>query len=418
MSTIAIVAIGSQGDVAPLTGVGLGLQQAGHRVIMVAYQAFADLVTGCGLEFRGVADDLADAPADLADISPRQAAKAMAAFLSPRGMQVLGDRVLAAVRDDPVDLLLLSPFAELVGHPLADALAVPRIGVRLQPISATADHPPALLGAWTAGRYGNRVAARVSEALVDALYGKAVNHFRAQLGLPAAAARSLRRRRTEAGWPILYGYSPAVLPRPADWRSGIEVVGYWWPARHADWHPPIELVRFLEAGPPPVVIGFGSTVNSLAAAEKMSAAVMQAVRTAGTRAVIQAGWAGLDAGGDDVITVGDVPHDWLFARAAAVVHHCGAGTTAAGLRAGVPTVAVPAGYGDQPFWARRLFELGVSPQPLRQSHLDPKSLGVAIRTVLSNNRFRDNAEVISTQIDAEDGAGQVVSTVEKVLSYR
>ena len=134
MSTIAIVAIGSRGDVAPLTGVGLGLQQAGHRVIMVAYQAFADLVTGCGLEFRGVADDLADALADLADISPRQAAKAMAAFLSPRGMQVLGDRVLAAVRDDPVDLLLLSPFAELVGHPLADALAVPRIGVRLQPI--------------------------------------------------------------------------------------------------------------------------------------------------------------------------------------------------------------------------------------------------------------------------------------------
>lgn len=134
--------------------------------------------------------------------------------------------------------------------------------------------------------------------------------------------------------------------------------------------------------------------------------------------MIQAGWAGLDAGGDDVITVGDVPHDWLFARAAAVVHHCGAGTTAAGLRAGVPIVAVPAGYGDQPFWARRLFELGVSPQPLRQSHLDPKILGVAIRTVLSTNRFRDNAEGIASQINTENGAGQVVSTVEKVLSYR
>lgn len=416
MATVAIIAIGSRGDVAPLTGVGVRLQQAGHRVIVVAYQAFADLVTACGLEFRGLADDLDDTSADLADVSARQAAKAMAEFLSPRGMRVLGDRVLAAVRDEPLDALLLSPFAELAGHPLADALDVPAIGVRLQPFSATSDYPPAVLGAWTAGRFGNRAAARIGEAMIDGLYGRAVNHFRAQLSLPTAPARVLRRRRTDARWPILYGYSPTVLPRPADWRPGIDVVGYWWPERATGWQPPTELVEFLDAGPPPVVIGFGSTVNSRAEAQRLSTLVAQAVRDAGARAVIQAGWAGLDFCGDDMIAVGEVPHDWLFAKAAAVVHHCGAGTAAAGLRAGVPAIAAPGAYGDQSFWARRLFALGVSPRPIPQRRLTTGNLGTAIRNVLSDNGFRDNAVELARRMRSEDGAGCVVTAIDRVLN--
>ncbi|KHO23292.1 glycosyltransferase [Mycolicibacterium setense] len=416
MATIAIIAIGSHGDVAPLTGVGARLQRAGHRVIVVAYQAFAELVTGCGLEFRGLADELDGTSSDLSDVSARQAAKAMAAFLSPRGMRVLGDRVLAAVRDEPLDALLLSPFAELAGHPLADALAVPSIGVRLQPFSATADYPPAVLGAWSAGRFGNRAAARIGAATIDGLYGWAVNHFRAQLGLPSAPARVLRQRRTDAGWPILYGYSATVLPRPADWRPGIDVVGYWWPERATGWQRPTELVDFLNTGPPPVVIGFGSTVNSRAEAQRLSTLVTQAVRGAGARAVIQAGWAGLDFSGDDVIAVGEVPHDWLFAQAAAVVHHCGAGTAAAGLRAGVPAIAAPGPYGDQPFWARRLFDLGVSPRPIPQRRLSADNLSEAIRDVLSDNSFGGQAAKTAAAIAAEDGAGGVLAAVEKLLS--
>ncbi|MDF3337341.1 glycosyltransferase [Mycolicibacterium septicum] len=416
MATIAIIAIGSHGDVAPLTGVGARLQRAGHRVIVVAYQAFTELVTGCGLEFRGLAHELDNPSSDLSDVSARQAAKAMAAFLSPRGMRVLGERVLAAVRDEPLDALLLSPFAELAGHPLADALAVPGIGVRLQPFSATADYPPAVLGAWSAGRFGNKAAARIGAATIDGLYGRAVNHFRAQLGLPTTPARVLRRRRTDAGWPILYGYSPTVLPRPADWRPGIDVVGYWWPERATGWQPPSELVDFLDAGPPPVVIGFGSTVNSRADSQRLSTLVTQAVRGAGARAVIQAGWAGLEFSGDDVIAVGEVPHDWLFPRAAAVVHHCGAGTTAAGLRAGVPTIAVPAGFGDQPFWARKLFDLGVSPPPIPHHRLSAENLGASLREVLSHNDFRDNTAELARRMKTEDGAGRVVSAIDRVLN--
>ncbi|MHC9291624.1 glycosyltransferase [Mycobacterium sp. LTG2003] len=412
MAAIGIIAIGSRGDVAPLTGLGVRLQEAGHRVIVVAYAAFADLVTTCGLEFRG----LDDSAADLSDVSPRQAAKAMAAFLAPSGMRTLGEDVLAALRDEPLDLLMLSPFAEPVGHPLAEALDIPSVGVRLQPMSATADYPPAVLGAWSAGRYGNRSAARLGEVVIDRLYNKTINGFRAEVGLPKASARALRRRRTEAHWPILYGYSPTVLPRPADWRPGIDVVGYWWPPRPAGWQPPTELFDFLQAGPAPVAIGFGSTVNSKAEAERLSVLVTQAVRAAGVRGVIQAGWAGLDVSGDDVIAVGDVPHDWLFPHATAVVHHCGAGTAAAGLRAGVPTVPVPAAYGDQPFWARRLYELGVGPAPISQRRLTVDALAAAIHEALSQSRFKDNVRRLADALDAEDGAGKVVQIVELTMA--
>ncbi|BBX35308.1 sterol 3-beta-glucosyltransferase [Mycolicibacterium mageritense DSM 44476 = CIP 104973] len=411
MATIGIIAIGSHGDVAPLTGLGVRLQHAGHRVTMVAYQMFAELVIGCGLDFR----PLADGGAALGDVSPLDAVKGLARFLSPSGMRALGSQVLAAVHDEPFDVLLLSPFAEPAGHPLAEALSIPSVGVRLQPLSATGDHPPSVLGAWSAGRRTNRAAARVGETVLDALYGKTINGFRAELELPNVPARSLRRQRTDARWPILYGYSPTVLPRPADWRPGIEVVGYWWPARPSGWQPSAELTAFLDAGPAPVVIGFGSTVNSRAAAEKISGVIRDAVQVAGARAVVQSGWAGLDVAGDDVLCVGEVPHDWLFTRAAVVVHHCGAGTTAAGLRAGVPAVAVPA-MGDQPFWARRLAELGASPAPIPQRRLTSENLGAAIRAAMTDNGFRTNAARVSDHMQAEDGAGRVLKLVEELLA--
>jgi UDP:flavonoid glycosyltransferase YjiC (YdhE family) len=126
-------------------------------------------------------------------------------------------------------------------------------------------------------------------------------------------------------------------------------------------------LAFLDDGPALVFVGFGSLMTTKAEAERMSATVAQALRVAGARGVIQAGWAGLNLSGDDVLTIGDVPHDGLFDRVAAVVHHCGAGTAAGGLRAGVPAIGVPS-MGDQPYWARRLRDLGVSAATIPQRH--------------------------------------------------
>lgn len=409
MASIVIAAIGSRGDVAPLTGVGRRLHDAGHNVVIAAVPEYADTIVDCGLDFRPVG--FVTNGIDL-DAGPR--AIAMQA-ISPKGMRATGENLIAAVRDVPADLLLLSPFAELAGHPLAEARDIPSIGVRLQPLSATGAFPPSLLGAWSAGPALNRAAGRIAAAAIDRVYGKTVAAFRAQLALPRRSARSLRRRRTRANWPILHGFSPSVVARPDDWRPGLDVTGYWWPERPTGWQPPAELVSFLQSGPPPVYFGLGSLVVTKDEAAHISQTASEAFRRAGVRAVIQAGGAGLDVTGDDVITIGSVPHDWLFGTVAAVVHACGAGTVAAGLRAGLPAVAVPTPGGDQPFWARRLSELGVSSATIPRPKLTVENLAAAVQAAVTDPTYRANAEKLSARIATEDGAAHVVTAVEKLL---
>jgi sterol 3beta-glucosyltransferase len=415
MVTVVIAAFGTRGDVAPLTGIGCRLAQAGHEVVMTAPSEFSELITGCGL--RCVPHDVdLGLDVDLADVrNPRKAAMK---FLSPTGMWATGEALLAALRQEAADVLMLSPFAEFAGHPLAEARGIPSIGVRLQPLSTTAAHPPVILGAWSAGGLINRTVGRLATATIDRLYSSTIAAFRDQLGLPRVPARTLRRRRTEAEWPILYGFSPHVVPRPADWRPGLQVVGYWWPPRPLGWQPPDEVVSFLESGDPPVFLSLGSVVMSKDESTRLSEVIPAALRKAGVRGLVQAGWAGLDVASADILTIGDIPHDWLFTKVAAVVHACGAGITAAGLRAGQPAIAVPEPTGDQPFWARRLRHLGVTAATLSRRTLTADRLATAIDTALTNPTYRDNAQHLAAKLADEDGTAQALTAIEQLLSTR
>lgn len=250
--------------------------------------------------------------------------------------------------------------------------------------------------------------------LVDRVYGRVVTDFRRELDLPHASTRALRKQRTDTNWPILHGYSPHVVSRPTDWRPGLEVTGYWWPADSRNWTPPTELTRFLSDGPPPVFVGFGSMMTTLTRAEQLSDLIRQAAGKARVCVLVQAGWTGLHVADDTVMTIGDTPHDWLFPRVAAVAHHCGAGTTAAGLRAGIPTIALPA-YGDGPFWAARLTALGAAAGTINQRSLTVDRLAAAMRTAVDDPQLRDNARRLSAGIAAEDGAAQAVTAVESLL---
>jgi UDP:flavonoid glycosyltransferase YjiC (YdhE family) len=174
-------------------------------------------------------------------------------------------------------------------------------------------------------------------------------------------------------------------------------------------------VSFLESGPPPVFLGFGSLMLSDKARARLAELVPRALRIAGARGIVQAGWAGLDIRSDNVLTIGDIPHDWLFDHVAAVAHACGAGTAAAGLRAGVPAIAIPEPGADKTFWATRLDELGVSAATLSRRNLTADRMAAAIDAALTDSTYRVNAKRVAARIAEEDGAGKAVAAVEQLL---
>ncbi|MBT2438497.1 glycosyltransferase, partial [Streptomyces sp. ISL-22] len=322
---ILIAAAGSRGDVAPYTGLGAGLREAGHDVALATTDAFAPLVREAGLEFRS----LPTRPQAHGGVgSRRELMRAAGAFVTELG------RGFADAVDPGTELLLLSTTTAQLGRHLAEATGTPTLGACLQPTAPTGDFPPTVMGTRSLGRLGNRAAGRFALRMADRVYAEAVTELRGSLGLPALRPGARCRRQERANWPVLHGFSAALVPRPADWRAGLDVVGTWWPYVAPDRRLPAEVEDFLAAGARPVFIGFGSMAAGHG--ERLSEIAVTALRTAGLRGIVQAGSAGLAADGGDVLTIGDLPHALLFPRVAAVVHHAGAGTTAAALRAGVP----------------------------------------------------------------------------------
>jgi sterol 3beta-glucosyltransferase len=214
--------------------------------------------------------------------------------------------------------------------------------------------------------------------------------------------------------PVLHGVSRHVVPEPPDWPEGAVSTGFWFLKRSDEWEAPPDLERFLNSGPAPVYLGFGSMTGR--DPYKRTRIVLEALARTGQRGVLTTGWGGL-ARADvpkQVCVLEQVPHDWLFPLVAAVVHHGGAGTTAEGLRAGRPTVICPY-FGDQPFWGQRVHELGVGPAPIPQKRLTAERLAAAIHEAITNVGMRQRAEALGEKIRSEDGAKSAVAFIETML---
>ncbi|MFI9326955.1 glycosyltransferase [Kitasatospora sp. NPDC052868] len=408
---ILIAAAGSRGDVAPFTGLGTRLQAAGHQVAVATHGTFADSVRAAGLEFRPLPIDPREELASARGQRLLQAGSGPSAVLrllrlGRAFMPALGGGIADATALG-ADLLLTTGTTAAFGQAVAEAAGIPSLALYLQPLAPTREFAPAVTGTRSLGRTGNLLAGHAVQAAVDQLFAPAVRGLRHRLGLPPRGIARARRNQR-----ILHGFSPAVIPRPADWHPGLDVVGYWWPHQDPAWQPPSRLVDFLAAGPPPVFVGFGSLV--VPDPERLTATVLAAVRAAKVRAVLQSGWSGLGgADSETVLTVGDTPHHWLFPRMAAVVHHAGAGTTAAALRAGAPAVPVP-GQLDAPFWSARATRLGVSPGPVPLHRLTAPLLAAAIRRALDDPRHLERARSLAATLATEDGAAKVLTTAERL----
>jgi sterol 3beta-glucosyltransferase len=420
---IAVLAVGSQGDVRPSAALGAGLAAAGHQVRLVTLGAFKRLAVSCGLDFAPV--DIDPFEVIRGDIGQSWMDSADKIHRLIGGFSRAAEDLIERVNDDAMaacrgyDALLYNVPLSISGHTVAEALGIPGIPTAAAPYHPTREFPTLFLPSFPlrAGMV-NRISGSVAFQILWQIFRRHMNKWRrSQPNLGRLPVRNPLRGMARDGVPWLYGFSPSVIPMPADWPPSAAICGYWFTAPDQDWLPPRPLVDFLDAGTKPVYVGFGSMVGS--DPEHTVEKVLEAVRRAGVRAIIASGWGGMKHSDlpETVFPVESVPHDWLFPRVAAAVHHGGAGTTAAALRAGIPSVVVPYFY-DQLFWGLRLHKLGVAPRPVAQKHLTAEGLAAGITSVVDSPEVGARSRLIAGRIAKEDGIAAAVAVVERYLSDR
>ena len=408
---LTMICIGSTGDVRPYVLLGRELKQRGHDVAICAFADFAPLALNSGLRFYPLSGDAHEfiksimKPGTEGIAYMRQVLKVFRVILDP----FLSDLQAACAEADAV----IATFFGDVIQSLAEKRGIPFIQTnyfmmdpnRLAPISSA----PGL----TVGPVWNLLSYRLAYLLVSLVEKYYLSGWRKAQGMP--------RRRLESkphtfhcghAVPVLYAMSECLVPRPAEWNEHVYMTGFWMEPEQTAFAPSPELEAFLSREPKPVYIGFGSMTSG--DMDHTLDLVVQAVRKSGVRAVLANGWGGGQTIRDEsVFTIqGFVPHSWLFRRVGAVVHHGGAGTTAAGLRAGKPTLVIPFG-GDQPFWALRVRRMGLGPEPIPREKLTVENLASSLRELTTGPGYRAAAEAMAVRLRMENGVQNAADIIEK-----
>jgi sterol 3beta-glucosyltransferase len=314
------------------------------------------------------------------------------------------------------DAILYHPGAA-IGYFAARHFNVPAIFAPPFPMTATRDYPALIFyDAPRLGRGFNILTHKIFEQIMWMASSAPVKRFwQTEFGhAPVDFASPFGRQHTRA-MPTVISCSNYVFPRPADWPEHVYSSGYWFLDDAAGWQPPADLLDFLERGQPPVYVGFGSVGNAARAAQTTET-VIAALKRSGQRGILATGWNGLAKLAqipDDIFILESAPHTWLFPRMAAVVHHGGAGTTAAGLRAGIPGVVVPHGN-DQFAWGRRVYELGVGAKPIPRKKLTAENLSAALDFV-STASVKSAAKALGEKIQSENGADTTAQIIVDCL---
>jgi len=413
---ITILAMGSRGDIQPMVALGVGLHDAGHGVRIATHSNFETWIQAQGLDFaplEGDAQSMVNSAQGQAWVETGRNS-----FKMVQGFRQLMRPVLPRAMHDGLeaskdaDLLVISGPSFYIGVSIAEKLNLPYIQAYLQPIHPTTEFSSALFPAPIKG-------GRIFNYLTHAVGGQSMWHImrpivnearRDVLHLPPYSPIGPWPEMQRQKLPVVYGYSRHVLPKPGNWHDFAHVTGYWF-LQEKVWTPPQTLVDFLDDGPPPVYIGFGSMVDR--DPQRMTELVLEALKYSNRRAILLRGWGGLRERDlpPHALMIDQASHEWLFPRMAAVVHHGGAGTTAAAFRSGTPSIVVPF-FADQPFWAERVATLGVGVGPLPRKHLTSAKLAGAIDRATSDQTMRERAVALSVEIRAEDGVARAVEVMK------
>ncbi|KAL8713427.1 MAG: hypothetical protein Q9220_002626 [cf. Caloplaca sp. 1 TL-2023] len=447
---VVIHVVGSRGDVQPFVALGKVLKEKySHRVRLATHPTFRSFVEENGLEFFSIGGDPTELMAFMVknpglmpgmdslrsgDVGKRR--KGMSEIVQGcwRSCIEIGDGTGIMASDDHLDSLRSSesdidhdvasnagpssrPFVAdaIIANPpsfahihCAEKLGIPLHLMFTMPWSPTQAFPHPLANIQSSNA-DQSMTNFMSYALVEMMtwqgLGDIINRFREKsLGLEPVSLMWAPGMASRLRIPYTYCWSPALIPKPKDWGSHISISGFYFLSLASQFVPDPELALFLGAGPPPVYIGFGSIVVDDPNA--MTAMIFDAVRKSGQRALVSKGWGGFGADllevPPNVYMLGNVPHDWLFQHVSCVVHHGGAGTTAAGIAAGKPTVVVPF-FGDQPFWGAMVAKAGAGPWPIPYKQLTSDKLATAIQEALEPQALQ-RAQELGLSIGKESGA--------------
>ena len=421
--SIAIAAIGTMGDVQPFVALSLALKKRGHSVVLCATNDFEGFVTGHGVEFATLGSDIqAFMRQSQFDNVMSKNSLLYAPKLLRDGQKIMKTacRHLWATAQD-VDAIIFHQTTNF-SVDIAEALDIPAIMTAFQPINPTGEfpyfgydgpQPEPLFNRISLDPLFNRLS-YVVQAAHQSYYDFPRDRMRAKLlGLRSRKRSGFSKNARGEPIPALHAYSPVISPRPGDWPETTTVTGFWRLDDITDWQPDASFRKFLDAGEAPIYLGFGSMPWGAA---RNTEIITKALKEWGGRAVVGKGWGGIKSEDlpDTVYTIDNAPHTKLFPLMKALVHHGGAGTSYAGLYAGRPTFVVPHFF-DQPYWGRRIYELGCGPAPVRLRKLTPGILASALEELATDTSFEIAATELRDRLVLEDGTGLAADIVEETI---
>ncbi|MGN6101310.1 MAG: glycosyltransferase [Devosia sp.] len=412
---IAIATVGTQGDVQPYLALALALQERGYSVVLGAPNDFESFITGHGIEFRSLGDSIQQ----FLTQSRFEAAMSQSLLINAPSLLVKGQIIvdtaarLAWEMAQGADAIIGNMNTSFVID-IGEALRIPVIMSALQPLYSTAEFPLCMYEGPSFGPTLNRLS-YTTMTVQQIYYNLPRNRIRRELmGLESRKRGGFFKDTAGVPLPTLYAYSPLLSPRPRDWPKSAIVTGFWRLEDRTDWQPSEAFRAFLAAGDAPIYVGFGSMPFG---AERNTQILREAAEIWGGRLVVGRGWGGIKPSElpPNIFAIDKAPHDKLFKYVRAVVHHGGAGTTAAGLYQGKPTFIVPQTV-DQPYWGRRVYELGCGPKPVRLRRLTPEILAAALVDLSTNIGYRLAAESVAASLAQEDGTGRAIRVIERVMA--
>jgi sterol 3beta-glucosyltransferase len=414
--TITLLTSGTRGDVQPYLALGLGLRDAGYHIRIATHDAFVPMVERVGLEHVRLSENPSDLFAKPGgehalrfDGNPIQNLRASLKFIhdSQISSELMFDSAWRACQDS--DALIIGLPTTWGAH-IADALHIPHVRCFLQPFTPTHEFPSPLLPfTFSLGTKYNCMTYRIVQEIIWQSWRGIINRWRRNT-LHLKPAPFFKHPDSS---PMLYGFSPRIVSRPADYPGSHHIVGYWFLNSANDWSPSSNLQNFLSDGAPPVYIGFGSL--KIDRPNETLALITRGLQANNLRAVLSVSHEFSSASlPQNIFPIRDVPHDWLFPQMFTIVHHGGAGTTGASLRAGIPTIVIPLAV-DQFFWGARVAALGVGPQPIPQRNLTEEKLSRALHQATHDAQIKSRAQNLAREISKEDGVERAVELIRAIL---